>query len=67
MSMFGELAHGGDTDEIGKYILHILRTFPDDKDNIRKLLLPLYEKYITWDEGNCRDMFLEKDIRERLK
>jgi len=65
--MFGELAHGSDTNDIGKYILDQIKMYLDKKADIRQLLLPLYEKFVTWDEGNCRDFDIEKQIRESLR
>ena len=66
MSMFGDIAHGDDTDNIGKYLLDKLKENPEDKENIKRLILPLYDKFVNWDEG-CRNRDLEKEIRESLK
>jgi hypothetical protein len=67
MSIVSDVMHGSDTNNIGNYILNAIKAYPNDKDNIKKLLLPLYDEYIAYDEGNCRDVNIENKIREILK
>ena len=64
---FYDIANGNDANNIGNYILNAIKQYPKDKENIRKLLLPLYEEFITWDKANCRDHSLEEKVRIALK
>jgi len=64
--MFSDISHGVDTDIVGKYLLDKLKENPEDKENIKRLLLPLYDKFVYWDEG-CRNRDLEQEIRTALK